>query len=179
MKAGRFREDLYYRLHVLEIELPPLARRREDIPALCAVFLGTIAPGRQLQLSPDAAALLREHSWPGNVRELRNVLEHAIAVSSGGTIFPQHLPRDLRGGGKSGSQAAGLETALRGWIDEQLRTGAHYEQIHDRIEAMLLRMLLSRFGDKPTVLARVLNMNRVTLRRKCRELFAGPGDEGH
>ena len=96
VRAGRFREDLYYRLHVLEIALPSLHERADDIPALAASFLATLAPDRGAQLSPAATELLQRHAWPGNVRELRNVLEHAIAVSAAGVILPQHLPRALR-----------------------------------------------------------------------------------
>ncbi len=163
VRAGRFREDLYYRLHVLEIELPPLVRRGEDIPALAAVFLGNIAKGRRLAFSPEALALLCRYHWPGNVRELRNTLEYAAAVSSGDTIFPRHLPAGIR---ESEPSDSSLEAALKYWLEEKVRLGSDYEQIHGEIESMLLKSLLNRFGNKPTVLARELKMNRVTLRKK-------------
>jgi DNA-binding NtrC family response regulator len=171
VRAGRFREDLYYRLHVLEIELPPLVRRREDLPALCAVFLCTIAPGRPLRLSPETLDLFDRHAWPGNVRELRNALEHAAAVCSGDTIFRQHLSRDFRDQPPPAQDSADLQAALAGWLDGQLRADADYDAIHTRLETLLLRNLMSRYKQKPTVLARALNMNRVTLRKKCRELL--------
>ena len=178
VRAGRFREDLYYRLHVLEIELPPLSRRKEDIPILSAVFLGSIAPSRRLQLSTEALATLVKHEWPGNVRELRNTLEHAAAVSSGDTIFPQHLPRELRGPNTApSSDDACLDAALEKWLEEKLQTGAKYEQIHDDLEAVILGKLLARFDGKPTALARALNMNRVTLRKRCRQFFGEPKQE--
>jgi DNA-binding NtrC family response regulator len=86
VQAGRFREDLYYRLHVLEVELPPLAKRSEDIPALSAFFLNRLSAGRELAFASDTSRLLTNYSWPGNVRELRNALEHAVAACSGKII---------------------------------------------------------------------------------------------
>ncbi|MCE9610188.1 MAG: sigma-54 dependent transcriptional regulator [Chthoniobacter sp.] len=176
VRAGRFREDLYYRLHVLEIALPSLHERADDLPALAASFLATLAPDRHAQLSPTAAALLQRHDWPGNVRELRNVLEHAIAVSNGGVILPQHLPRNLRDLAESvpSSAAQPLETALAAWLQQKLREGACYREMHDALEAMALRHLLAHFDGKPTILARETKMNRVTLRRKTRLLGEAP-----
>ena len=171
VRAGRFREDLYYRLHVLEIVLPPLTERREDIPALSAVFLGALAPGRQLQLAASTLELFRRHCWPGNIRELRNVLEHAAAVSAGDLILRQHLPRELREQVEVARESAALKTALDHWLDQQLRAGAGYDDLLDQLDAILLRNLLARFQDKPTVLARALKINRVTLRKKCRKFF--------
>ena len=175
VRAGRFREDLYYRLHVMEIVLPALRERAEDIPALAASFLATLAPDRATRLSPPAAALLQRHLWPGNVRELRNVLEHAIAVSNGGVILPQHLPRALRDLEESAAPSDHpLENALSHWLQGKLRTGASYREMHDELEALVLRHLLAHFGGKPTVFARATKMNRVTLRRKCRLLGENP-----
>lgn len=163
--AGRFREDLFYRLHVLEIGIPPLSQRKSDIPALSAFLLGTIAPDRPLRLSPETIEVFQRHDWPGNVRELRNALEHAAAVASGSVVLPRHLPRDLRErGGPLPTHA--LDTALAEWLDEKVTGGMTYRQIHDDLEAMTLRHLLARFGNKPTVLARELQMNRVTLQRR-------------
>ncbi len=174
VRAGLFREDLYYRLHVLEIALPSLRERADDVPALAASFLATLAPDRGAQLSPAATELLQRHEWPGNVRELRNVLEHAIAVSNGGVILPQHLPRELREIAASAPASQPLETALAAWLQQKLRAGASYREMHDELEALALRHLLAHFGGKPTVLARETKMNRVTLRRKTRLLGENP-----
>jgi two-component system, NtrC family, response regulator HydG len=90
----RFREDLYYRLRVVEIEIPPLRERQADIPLLAAHVLerAAVAPaGRPIVLAPDGLARLLEHSWPGNVRELENCLMRAIVVASGGVIHAEHL----------------------------------------------------------------------------------------
>ena len=167
VRAGRFREDLYYRLHVLEIALPPLRERLSDLPALAAYCLGSLTRERAVALSPAALDLLARHSWPGNVRELRNVLEHAVAVCSGPVILPQHLPRDVRESAEAApASPAALEAALGAWLDGQLLAGASYDAMHDGIEQMALRHLLAHFGGKPTVLARETKMNRVTLRKK-------------
>jgi DNA-binding NtrC family response regulator len=172
VRAGRFREDLYYRLHVLEIQMPALSQRMGDLPALAHFFLGSLAPGRALRISEAALELLARHRWPGNVRELRNVLEHAVAVSNGPVLLPQHLPRDVRELAEgSAAEPPPLAPALAAWLDEKLRAGETYQQMSEALEAMALRHLLGRFDNKPTVLARETKMNRVTLRRKCRDFL--------
>jgi DNA-binding NtrC family response regulator len=168
--VGKFREDLYYRLHVLEIALPPLKDRLEDLASLADHFLSSLAPDRKPSLSPAALDILRVHSWPGNVRELRNVLEHAIAVSSGPVILPQHLPRDLREPAVACTSGDNLSSALGAWLDRKLREGVPYREMHEELEALAIKHLLGRFAHKPTVLARETRMNRVTLRKKLHDL---------
>jgi DNA-binding NtrC family response regulator len=169
VQAGRFREDLYYRLHVLEVELPPLAMRCEDIPALSAFFLSRLSAGRELALGADASRLLVDYSWPGNVRELRNALEHAVAVCSGKIIRPHHLPKAV---GLSASPPAtvDLNGVLQRWVASKVQTGASYKQLYAEVESTLLKHLMQHFDQKPTVLARVLKMNRATLLKKRRHL---------
>jgi DNA-binding NtrC family response regulator len=97
VQDGLFRADLYYRLRVFEIALPPLRERRADIPELVAYFvakLGAELGYRGPQVSPAAMKILSAHSWPGNVRELRNVIERALVVSEGAEVLPRHLPLD-------------------------------------------------------------------------------------
>jgi two-component system response regulator HydG len=111
VRDGRFREDLYYRLNVVALRIPPLRERREDIPLLAAHFLTRSAKrhGRPVPtLSPEAVALLLEHHWPGNVREMENAIERAVLLSETDTIFPGDLPAGLRGsrGTESGEAAA-------------------------------------------------------------------------
>jgi DNA-binding NtrC family response regulator len=178
VRAGRFREDLYYRLHVLEIALPPLSERKSDIPALAAFLLGAIAPERSLQISPAALEVFERHQWPGNVRELRNALEHAAAVAGGPVILQHHLPRELREPTPAGQSTSGeLDEALRRWLNEKVDAGTTYRQLHDELESMALRHLLARFGGKPTVLARELQMNRVTLRRRRQSMRKEEGSD--
>ena len=170
VRARRFREDLYYRLHVLEIALPPLRDRAEDVPALAAYFLGALAPERALSLAPETISVLRRHAWPGNVRELRNAIEHAATVCTGPQILPPHLPRDLAPRAKSTARPGSFDGVLAAWLDAKLAEGATYRQMHDEIETLALRHLLTRFDGKPTILARETKMNRVTLRRKQRQM---------
>ena len=165
VKAGRFREDLFYRLHVLEIGMPPLRERTADLAVLAANFLRTAA--RPLTLAPATVALLERHDWPGNLRELRNVLEYAAAVCTGPVILPAHLPRDIHERAPSApSHDARLATVLAEWLDARLLEKATYRDMHDAIESLVLRHLLKRFDGKPTLLARATKMNRVTLRKK-------------
>jgi DNA-binding NtrC family response regulator len=163
----RFREDLLYRLRVLEVKLPPLKDRMGDLPALCSHLLARMASGRRLALSEEALALLQAYSWPGNVRELRNALEHAMAVAGGSLIQPGHLPAELRAGGRPGGGGE-LDAVLAQWIEDRLREGADYDAMHDELERRLLAALLPRYQGKPTLLARALDMNRATLRKKLR-----------
>ncbi|MDH4318945.1 MAG: sigma-54 dependent transcriptional regulator, partial [Desulfobulbaceae bacterium] len=99
VKQGHFREDLYYRLQVIPIEVPPLRARKEDIPALCAHFLGDLSQdrSRSFSLSPQAAQCLQNYHFPGNIRELRNILERATVLASGPFIETKDLPADLSG----------------------------------------------------------------------------------
>ncbi len=94
VKEGRFREDLYYRVHVIPIDIPPLRERREDIPLLARHFFQHFKRemNRDVQaISPEAMQHLMLHSWPGNVRELSNALERAVALASGASITPDDL----------------------------------------------------------------------------------------
>ncbi len=89
--AGRFREDLYYRLVVIEVNVPPLRERREDIPELCTAILTRLGGPKPLTISPEALSLLAEYPFPGNVRELENILERASALADGETIEAHHV----------------------------------------------------------------------------------------
>ena len=97
--AGNFRDDLYYRLRVVPIEVPPLRRRREDIEPIAEHLLEKINArlGRSLRTAPEVTPALLRYDWPGNVRELENALEFAVAVCGGQTIHPRHLPPEVTG----------------------------------------------------------------------------------
>jgi nitrogen regulation protein NR(I) len=99
--AKKFREDLYYRLNVVRIHLPPLRERREDVPLLADYFLQRLAKssaiaGKVTRISGDALAILKQSSWPGNVRELENAIERAAVVARGDSILPKDLPAEMR-----------------------------------------------------------------------------------
>jgi transcriptional regulator with PAS, ATPase and Fis domain len=98
MKKGTFREDLYYRLNVIPIFVPPLRERKDDIPLLAAHFLQKFTHEREKEVtgfSPEVMEIFLAHSWPGNVRELENVIEHAVIIAKQEKIFPKDLPQYL------------------------------------------------------------------------------------
>lgn len=170
--VGKFREDLYYRINVLEIRLPDLADRVEDVPALAQYFLGRSASDRALVFSPEVMALLEKHAWPGNVLELRNAVEYSVGVCGGSLILPQHLPASVvlaridKGDGLVGS--------VRNWLGDvfdEKADAVRYADLIGELEGALLAELLRRFDGKPTRLAAALGMNRTTLRKKCAELL--------
>ena len=164
VREGRFRGDLYYRLNVLHVRLPPLRDRKDDIPMLCGYLLARAAPGRKLALTPAAQQRLAAYDWPGNVRELRNALEYAASRATGTTIGPDQLPGEIRFGAVRDAQPESkLDEALSRWIKGKLAEGADYEALHGALEQRLLRELLGIFGDKPSIMARDLKMNRATL----------------
>ena len=151
VEEGSFRADLYYRLNVLSIYLPPLRERREDIPVLVRRFIRefTEEHGRPFPgLSAEAMAMLAEYSWPGNVRELRNLLESMVVLSHGREIGPADLPRQIREGGaarflpvhvgpavRGGAGGAGegreLEFILRSLLDLKLQVEELRRQVDD------------------------------------------------
>ncbi len=96
VKAGKFREDLFYRLNVVTIRIPPLRERREDIPLLAEHFAARHAGERGASLTTEAREALLTWDWPGNVRELENAVARALALNPGGTILPEDLPEAVR-----------------------------------------------------------------------------------
>lgn len=112
IRKGEFREDLFYRLNVLPIHLPPLRERRNDIPVLADYFVEKFNQEYRKNLSglsSQAMEMLLAHSWPGNIRELENVIEHAFVIETGGQISVESLPETLTGG-KAGGRSAGAES---------------------------------------------------------------------
>ncbi|HDS30499.1 MAG TPA: sigma-54-dependent Fis family transcriptional regulator, partial [Firmicutes bacterium] len=97
IKDGRFREDLFFRLNVLSIHVPPLRGRKEDIPVLVRHFISKIPNGDVMKISDEAMSALESYDWPGNVRELQNAIEHAAVVADGNEIHLKNLPESVRG----------------------------------------------------------------------------------
>ena len=118
VKAGRFREDLFYRLNVMELNLPPLRERREDILPLAGLFVGQLSRNR-MRLAEGAAVCLQNYPWPGNVRELRNAIERAVLLSQSEMILPEHLPAKVRESVKQAVPAAGLDAQRLDEIERQ------------------------------------------------------------
>jgi DNA-binding NtrC family response regulator len=174
--AGGFREDLYYRLRVLEISVPALKERFEDVPVLASLMLQRAVAGRPHPpvLGAEALEQLRRHAWPGNVRELRNAMEHAAAVCAGPVVLPRHLPAWV-GDSSPAADARDLRAAIGAWLDARVAEGGRYDRLLAEFESLALGHLLARFRGRPTQLARALGMNRVTLRRKLRAAGLGRG----
>jgi DNA-binding NtrC family response regulator len=122
VRAGSFRKDLYYRLNVVPIALPPLRERPEDLGPLVRNFLAVLAPDRELRLHPRARALLERYEWPGNVRELRNALEHAVVLGDGDEIRPEDLPAPVQdaGAARGGEEGSTLEEIERRCLAQAL-----------------------------------------------------------
>ena len=171
VETGRFRRDLYYRLNVVQIELPPLRERREDIGLLASFFLERSAAraGRTgLQFTPEAATLLERYDFPGNVRELENAIEHAVAVSDGSAIGPADLPMALSAqrqiearSADAGPGAVESAGASSGAIEKPRESWSLAEVEKEHIE----RVLKFHRGNTTSAAAQ-LGISRTTLWRK-------------
>jgi len=173
---GTFRDDLYYRLRVFPIELPPLRARREDIEPIARLLLSRVGArtGRALHFSPDALRALLSHDWPGNVRELENALEFAATVSRGQTLQPEDLPPEVIAGPAPGDERRG--SPGRDGVDATTaphgRASAPGPQLSRTSDAEReeLRAALDAHQWHRGDTAQALGMSRNTLWRKMREL---------
>ncbi len=166
VEEGRFREDLYYRLKVVQLALPPLRERSEDLPALCDRFLRQVAErlGRdRVGISPAAHAWLTQHPWPGNVRELRNLLEQAAVLSSGDEIEVTDLQLDARAPRPRGNGEASHFSPDANFADAKRQTVETFER------DFLLRALRAHDGNVSQT-ARTVGLVRQSLQQKIREL---------
>ena len=165
LRHGRLREDLYYRLCVVPIEVPPLRERREDIPPLAVHLLGCITSQRGLvrRFSPQAMRLLLDYGWPGNVRELANVIEYAVVVARRETILPEDLPTEIR-------EPSQLALKVSGSTAPCECSGPLAVLPAEEPEAERLLAVLEKHRWKRAEAARELGMSRSTLWRRMREL---------
>jgi PAS domain S-box-containing protein len=158
VRKGSFREDLYYRVNVVRVELPPLRRRKEDIPLLIEQF---VARFNRLQdksvtgIRPEALSLLMAHDWPGNIRELENVIERSFVLCPTGSIGIEHLPGELTARGLTRAERPG-------------RTA------HDLLDAHAIRVALERNHFSRTAAARELGIHKTTLFRRMKRLGITP-----
>ena len=170
VREGTFRDDLFFRLNVVSITMPPLRQRKEDIILLVDAFLKefTEENGKSLmELTTEAMQTLFDYDWPGNVRELRTVIEHGVVMSNTAKIGVRHLPmflrddslRDLRGVGTSRVRTAAPVVSTD---PEDLSLG--------KMEERLIRLALERTGDNRTEAARLLGISRRTMQRKLKEM---------
>jgi DNA-binding NtrC family response regulator len=188
IEANRFREDLYYRLNVVPIYLPPLRERREDIEPLVLFFLQRFADQNRRDIHrvrPEAMRLLCEHAWPGNVRELQNYVERAVILGTGTELTIEHLPPQLRGQAtprpirprSSTDQASLCVELIRHGISI---AGPDANDLHDRIvghvERELIQQVLQMCDRVQIKAAARLGINRNTLHKKLTEYRLGDTD---
>ncbi len=174
VEEGRFRRDLYYRLAVVPIRLPPLREREGDVVLLARYFVakyGEQLKGRAVVLGKDAEPLLLAHSWPGNVRELQNVVQRALLKLPGGRLSARDLAGLLPAGASSDRGVATLVDLL---LDAPEPRGGRYQAALEAIEAPLIAAALARTKGNQLRAAALLGMNRNTLRERMRALGIKP-----
>ena len=174
--AGHFRCDLYYRLSVFSIALPPLRGRVEDLPLLVDHFLAKYSRelGKEVRsVSPEALSILAAHSWPGNVRELQSTIKQALVRAHGPVLLPDFLPPTLSQGEATGQQGdAAAYPALDRFIQERLDAGATnlYSEVHAQSDRQLLEAVLQHTRGNQLRAARILGVTRAKLRARLRAL---------
>jgi len=165
ISAGSFREDLFYRINVFPIHIPPLRERRDDISIIASYFLDTFSRsfGRDFKaISPEAALLMEEYRWPGNIRELRNVIERICIMNYGPTLLPEYLPQEIRGTTPSGISlnVQQLDQSL------QLSIGTGLDDAVMNFEKNIIRQALEKSRGNVLQTAAMLKIPRGTLRYK-------------
>jgi two-component system nitrogen regulation response regulator GlnG len=175
-EEGKFRPDLYYRLGVFTIHLPPLRERGEDLPLLVRHYLRRFSRelGREVaEATPEALQRLRGYSWPGNIRELQSVLKQALLRASGAVLLPAFLP-ELPAGPAAAQSAATPATGLdlEGFIRQRLGPDSQdlYAETHREVDRLLLPLVLEYTQGNQHQAARLLGVARQTLRQKLRDL---------
>ncbi len=178
--SGQFRRDLYFRLNVLPVRLPPLRDRGEDLPLLVMHHIRKF--NRELDTtvtgpSAEAESALQAYSWPGNVRELQSVLRQAMLAAGTGLIRPEHLPDCVRTGGSQCDPGRGELDDLRILVRELLEVGSSrvWEEVRAKVDGVLLPMVLAQTGGNQQQAAQILGVARQTLRTRLRELGLAPG----
>jgi transcriptional regulator with PAS, ATPase and Fis domain len=155
IKAGDFRQDLYFRLNVVLLHMPPLSERKEDIPLLSYFFLkkySALMKKNVTEISADVIALLMNYDFPGNVRELENIIERGVALSTGSSIEVVHLPEDLR------------ELSIKTFRRREGKIPSLEDQ-----EMSYINWVLAEVGGNKTLAAQILGIDRVSLWRKLKK----------
>jgi DNA-binding NtrC family response regulator len=179
MRQGSFRSDLYHRLRVFPIEMPPLAARLDDVPALVGAFLDQAAGARPLPTEAFFAAITSRR-WPGNIRELKHAVEYAGVIARGGTLQPEHLPPETPVAAAAGATRPPADAdvqvaaAIGQWIESAWQQGAAdagglHEKLVQLVEKTLAKEVLGRTGGNRTAAAKALGLDRATLRSKLAE----------
>jgi DNA-binding NtrC family response regulator len=177
--AGRFRLDLFYRLSIFTIHLPPLRERGDDLPLLLSHYLCRFNRelGKDVQsVSPEALQLLRRYSWPGNVRELQSVLKQSLLQATGPVLLPDFLPASVKTASPlspdRGTEEAMREGGLEAFIEARLQAGTQelYAETLERLERLLVTRVLRHTGGNQLRAAKILGITRGSLRTKIRDL---------
>ena len=180
VREGNFREDLYWRLNVVPIEIPPLRRRREDIPALISYFLehyNEVNDRYVVHLGAGAMDALQDYHWPGNVRELQNYIERAVVLAETDELTLDLLPKCVTSSEvPTGTElpigdfdSLTKEVVMRGLGDAGISTGQVHSQIVEQVEKELIAQVLALCGGVQTKAATKLGINRNTLHKKIKE----------
>jgi two-component system nitrogen regulation response regulator GlnG len=172
---GNYRPDLYYRLGVFTIHLPPLRERADDLPLLVQHYVHRFSPelGREVrEIAPEAMERLRAYPWPGNIRELQSVLKRALLRSTGPVLLPAFLPDLAPQHAAEPVPELGAGSPLEAEIERRLRDDgrALHEEAHRDLDRFLLPLVLRSTGGNQVRAARILGITRRTLRVKLREL---------
>ena len=172
---GKFRPDLYYRLSVFTIHLPPVRERGEDVPMLVRHYVRRFSRelGREVsEIAPEAIERLRAHSWPGNMRELQSVLKQALLQAHGSVLLASFLPEFSGSSAQSSTPVASLDLELEAFIRQRLQPDSKdlYTEAHGELDKFLLTCVLEYVGGSQHQAARLLGIARQTLRLKLREL---------
>ena len=179
---GRFRADLFYRLNVYPIHLPPLRDRVDDIPALAEHFLRKFEVANPAGvLSAETLAFLKARPWPGNVRELRNALEHAAIEARGGALRPEHFPEPAAAAGPLGVGER-VRSLVAEWVRERTAASAAepadlHQQLLDLVEPTLLDEVLRQLDGNRLAAARWLGLARATVRKMIRKYHPTAAEE--
>jgi two-component system nitrogen regulation response regulator GlnG len=179
MAAGEFREDLFFRLSVFRIHLPPLRDRREDIPDLAQHFLRLARPAQAVEQTLSSAVLdhLQSQHWSGNVRELRNAIEHAAIVARGYPLRPEHLPppsSTTEPPAEAASTTTEIQTRLAAWARQECQKPADsqkasiYERFLELAEPPIIQATYDHSGHNGAAAAQLLGIHRATLRQKLK-----------
>ena len=174
VREGRFREDLFHRLNVIRVHVPPLRDRRADIPTLARHFLDAVASELNMEpksLRPEAERFLMGLDWPGNVRQLENTCRWITVMASGNEVHTDDLPPELGRGESDGQGGDDWEVALRHWVEARLARGetALLDVALPRFERILIDTALAHSRGRRQDAARLLGWGRNTLTRKIKE----------
>jgi two-component system response regulator AtoC len=183
VEAGRFRDDLYYRLNVVPIRLPPLRERRDDIPALARYFLERYSEENRREspeLSPEVLRVLQEHDWPGNVRELENYIERLVVLADNGPLNVEQATAPGRGARRlrpTGSRGADLASLIQHLVRVGIQLlpaeeGKLFDRLVGGVERELIEQVMQQCDNVQVKAASRLGINRNTLHKKISEFEA-------